>query len=58
MNEQTNNTMNEELKYNINALLDYLWDAEQTHYEENPIQGHIFEVMLAIREQVNKVNGL
>lgn len=52
MNEQTNNTMNEELKYNINALLDYMWEAEQTHYEENPIQGHIFEVMLAIREQV------
>lgn len=55
--------MNEQLKNDINLILDYMWDAEETHYEEvrddmfNP-NDHVFAVMQRIKDLVNKVNKI
>ena len=45
--------MNENLKADIHMLLDYMWESEQAHYEENPSDHHIFIIMQKIREGVN-----
>lgn len=45
--------MNENLKANINLLLDYMWEDEKRHYEEYPTPHHIFITMQKIREEIN-----
>ena len=45
--------MDKKLKANINLLLDYMWEDEKRHYEENPSDHHIFVIMKRIREEIN-----
>jgi len=46
--------MNEQLKQDIDTLLAYLLDTEETHYEENPSEHHIFVAMQRIKDAVGE----
>lgn len=37
----------------ITALLEYVWEAEEKHYETEPTDNHIFVVIKKINEWIN-----
>ena len=45
--------LDDELKGDINKLLDYNWEAEEKHYEENEEKNHIFLVLKKIKSKLN-----
>lgn len=36
----------------IKALIDYNWDEEKKHYEENPVSDHIFLTLKRLKEVI------
>lgn len=44
-----------EIKDAIEAVLDYLWDDEQTDYHDNPTEGHVFLALRALGKWIGYV---
>lgn len=44
----------EEQLDSLNKVLDYLRAEEQNHYEEEPIEGHVYEHILAVDEALGQ----
>lgn len=42
---------------NIKKVLEYILESEQTHYEEDPSENHIFRIAQKAMEKFNKKNS-
>ena len=44
--------LGDETKNLIKTLIDYNWDKEQKHYEENPVPDHIFLTLKELKKVI------
>ena len=44
--------LNEELKSNIKKVIEYLWEDEKKHYEEDKVKNHIYLVLKEIKNVI------
>ncbi len=41
-----------QLKEDIKTILNYLWNDEQKHYQENPSKNHIYTVLRRLAKRI------
>lgn len=44
--------MNQKVKDDLRAVLDYLWQDESRHYAEGPSKSHIFRTLKRLAKEV------
>ena len=45
--------LDDELRDMIKTLVDYNWDSEKRHYEEDPTENHIFLVLEKLKKYID-----